>query len=131
MRYRPIAIPRSSHPCGALWVSALMGLAMTFASPRPVRAQVCGDVNNSGTVTTSDALNVLRFAVGQPVALTCSGDCATLEPRVTDLEDALASTQASLAQVQDLLAATTAAVAVVQALLAGVSRTDDAIVISG
>lgn len=31
----------------------------------------CGDVNASGTVTASDALEVLRAAVGQPVTLQC------------------------------------------------------------
>ncbi|HEY2773388.1 MAG TPA: DUF1566 domain-containing protein [Candidatus Binatia bacterium] len=32
---------------------------------------VCGDVNSSGKVTSSDALLVLKDAVGQPVALEC------------------------------------------------------------
>jgi len=31
----------------------------------------CGDVNDSGTVTSSDALSVLKFAVGQPVSIQC------------------------------------------------------------
>jgi hypothetical protein len=106
-------------------------MVATVALASGAGAQVCGDVNDSGTVTTSDALGVLRKAVGQPVSLVCSGDCVTLEPRVTDLEDALASTQASLAEVQDMLADATTAIAGLQDLLAGVSRTNDAIVISG
>lgn len=90
----------------------------------PARAQVCGDVNDSGSVTTGDALSVLRYAVGQEVDLICGGECATLEPRVDELEDALATTQQQLAQV-------TTALTSLQALLAGVSRTEDALVISG
>ena len=35
-------------------------------------APVCGDVDDSGSVTTSDALSVLKKAVGQSVALLCS-----------------------------------------------------------
>ncbi|HXC53151.1 MAG TPA: hypothetical protein VN634_19850 [Candidatus Limnocylindrales bacterium] len=34
-------------------------------------AALCGDVNSNGTVTSTDALSVLRKAVGQPLALTC------------------------------------------------------------
>src|SRR5690348_13081450 len=32
---------------------------------------LCGDVNTSGTVSSSDALLVLKNAVGQPVELEC------------------------------------------------------------
>jgi hypothetical protein len=117
--------------CSNAIAALAFGLALCGASATEARAQVCGDVNGSNTVTSGDALSVLKFAVGQDVALTCSGDCAALDPRVTDLEDALASTQTSLAEVQDLLAETTEALADVQALLAGVSRTDTALVISG
>jgi hypothetical protein len=35
-----------------------------------VSSQECGDVDNSGGVTASDALTVLNRAVGQPLALT-------------------------------------------------------------
>jgi hypothetical protein len=37
-----------------------------------VASQECGDVDNSGGVTASDALKVLNRAVGQPLALTCN-----------------------------------------------------------
>lgn len=37
-----------------------------------VAAQECGDVDNSGGVTASDALKVLNRAVGQPLSLTCN-----------------------------------------------------------
>jgi len=50
-----------------------------------VAAQECGDVDNSGGVTASDALKVLNRAVGQPLALTCncelgSGVAVTAQP---------------------------------------------------
>lgn len=92
-------------------------LAVTCALALPASAQMCGDVNDNGSVTTGDALSVLRYAVGQEVNLICDGECAVLDPRVTALEEALADAQAQLAQVQ--------------ALLEGVSRTDEALVISG
>ncbi len=40
---------------------------------------ICGDVNTSGTVTTADALSVLKRAVGQPVALQCPAAATPLE----------------------------------------------------
>ena len=47
-------------------LAALLGLcAEANAAP------VCGDVNNNSSVTSSDALLVLKSAVGQPVTLTC------------------------------------------------------------
>jgi hypothetical protein len=104
-------------------LSLLAILAVVSFVP-PASAQVCGDVNETNTVTTADALSVLKFAVGQPVSLVCGGECATLEPRVQELEETLASTQASLAELQDV-------VGDLQALLAGVSRTTDTIVFSG
>ena len=39
----------------------------------------CGDVNSSGTVTSSDALAVLRKSVGQPVDLQCASGATPLE----------------------------------------------------
>jgi hypothetical protein len=45
-------------------------MAEDIVLPQPI----CGDVNESLTVTSGDALLVLRSAVGQPVALQC-GDC--------------------------------------------------------
>lgn len=38
--------------------------------------QVCGDLDTNGSVSTSDALRLLRFAVGQPVSLQCPA-CTT------------------------------------------------------
>jgi hypothetical protein len=35
-------------------------------------SSVCGDVNNSGEVSSSDALSVLRYSVGQAVQLVCA-----------------------------------------------------------
>jgi hypothetical protein len=53
----------------------------------------CGDVDQSGSIATSDALRVLRSAVGQQVALTCQCDG---EGSGTCAED-LATCQAALA----------------------------------
>jgi hypothetical protein len=55
------------------------GVILCFAAPA-VAASICGDVNVSGDLTTSDALAVLRAAVGQPVDLQCP---ATASPVVT------------------------------------------------
>jgi hypothetical protein len=41
-------------------------------------AQECGDVDDSGSVSSSDALKVLRKAVGQPQTMSCS--CGEQEP---------------------------------------------------
>jgi len=49
-------------------------------------APVCGDVNASNSLSTSDALAVLRKAVGQPVDLDCSG----YEGQIAGCEAALA-----------------------------------------
>lgn len=53
---------------------------LTVAIAAPAGAQeVCGDVNDSGSVTTADALAVLRKAVGQSVNLQCPDASTTLE----------------------------------------------------
>jgi hypothetical protein len=56
----------------ALRSAAAAILVAAAASPAPAAAPVCGDVNDSGTVTSSDALLVLKDAVGQPVVLQCA-----------------------------------------------------------
>jgi hypothetical protein len=48
-------------------LSAVLGLATSASA----QEDVCGDVNDNGQVTTSDALAVLRKSVGQPVELLC------------------------------------------------------------
>lgn len=85
--------------------------------PAPPAGAQCGDVNGNDEVTTSDALGVLRVAVGQPVDLVCEGECTEIEPRVDTLETQLAAAMETIAALQDVLA--------------GVTRTEDAIVISG
>jgi hypothetical protein len=54
-------------------LSIVLGAGSAGAQP------ICGDVNDSGDVTTTDALSVLRAAVGQPVDLTCDA-CGSLCP---------------------------------------------------
>lgn len=69
------------RPCptaAALAVMTLLASAPVFA------ADVCGDVNESSSVSSTDALLVLKKAVGQPVALAC--------PAIDDLAACLAST---------------------------------------
>jgi len=108
----------------ALLTVLLAALSGAGSLAGPASAQTCGDVNESGTVTTSDALNVLKVAVGQDVELLCSGDCAELDPRVEELEVSLATALTALAGMQEQLED-------VSALLAGLSRTENALVLSG
>ncbi len=54
------------------WIGAATLLAALLVTVGGARAtDICGDVNGDGKVVASDALNVLRFAVGQDVGLTC------------------------------------------------------------
>lgn len=58
-------------------------------NPSIGHAQECGDVDGNSNVTSSDALKVLRKAVGQPVDLDCkTGDCIALEARLAQVEAA-------------------------------------------
>jgi hypothetical protein len=58
-------------------------LIVALAGPGNAADAICGDVNTSGDVTTSDALNVLRRAVGQEVP----GMFCGLETRFGDFDD--------------------------------------------
>lgn len=110
--------------------TSLLAIVLLIA-PQSGLAEVCGDVNANGSVTSADALNVLRFAVGQEVELVCTGECSAIEPRVSELETELESTQATLAAVEETLATATAALAGMEAILAGVTRSQNTIVMSG
>lgn len=70
---------------------AAAALAALLTGPASARAQVCGDVNEDNKVTATDAQKVLRAAVGQPVELICTDQCAALEARVAALEALLAN----------------------------------------
>lgn len=59
--------------------------------PAVLAAQQCGDVTNDGKLVASDALAVLRAAVGQDVELICEADCQELLPRVEAIEALLAN----------------------------------------
>lgn len=52
--------------CSSLVLAAALAVSATGAA-----AQICGDINESGDVTASDALSVLRSSVGQQVSLKC------------------------------------------------------------
>jgi hypothetical protein len=110
----PGRLPMRSILLTSFRLLASAGLVAAFAAPA---AAQCGDVNGSGSVTTSDALGVLRVAVGQAVELVCDGECAEVEPRVTELESQLADAMTAIGDLQ--------------ALLAGVTRSGNAIVVSG
>jgi len=51
------------------------GRSMQVPLALPIGEPVCGDVNCNTGVQASDALRILRVAVGQPVVLTCSSEC--------------------------------------------------------
>jgi len=53
-------------------ITAALLVGATLLASSAGAATECGDVNNSGTVTSSDAQAVLRNAVGQPVVLQCA-----------------------------------------------------------
>ena len=57
--------------------------AFVFTAESASAAPVCGDVNDTGSVTAADALAVLKKAVGQPIGLTCDqcGSSCVGDPR--------------------------------------------------
>ncbi len=67
-----------------------LAAALVCGALTPALAQVCGDVNADDKITTSDAQRVLKAAVGQPVELVCTDQCAQLETRLAALEALLA-----------------------------------------
>jgi hypothetical protein len=69
-----------------------MLLTASFLCPVTTLALECGDVDANGVVAASDALIVLRSAVGEPAEMTCEQPAGTLdlEARVTALEEILA-----------------------------------------
>ena len=89
-QYPPAAI-RSGHTFGGAVAtrmtttvkasaSRLVAFSLTMLLPVVSLASppVCGDVNQSGTVTASDALEVLKKAVQQPVDLVCPAPAGPL-----------------------------------------------------
>jgi predicted lipoprotein len=52
-------------------LGAIVALATTLALPAAALAFECGDLDNNGNIATSDALRLLRKAVGQNVTLQC------------------------------------------------------------
>lgn len=73
----------------ALMVTGCFVVSCGSALPA-LAAQQCGDVTNDGKLAASDALAVLKAAVGQGVTLTCEADCQLLLPRVEAVEQLLA-----------------------------------------
>jgi hypothetical protein len=79
---------RAMRDRSSLCVAAILSIGFLFSSTAS-HAQQCGDLDNSGGVFASDALLLLKKAVGQPVDLICAEDCAALEVRVAQLESLL------------------------------------------
>src|SRR3569832_696964 len=52
----------------------LLGGAVAFAQT----SEVCGDLDGNGSIVATDALRLLRFAVGQNVSIACPGIAAGL-----------------------------------------------------
>lgn len=76
---------------------AVMALTAGSASA----SSICGDVNDSGTVTASDALSVLKAAVGQAVELLCAPPGQLLKTGQTICYDAAGSEIACAGTAQD------------------------------
>ncbi|MFN2375084.1 MAG: DUF1566 domain-containing protein [Candidatus Binatia bacterium] len=66
-------IPTKTIAVGA--VTAALALTSAYADTAPI----CGDVNVNGQVQASDALLVLKKAVGQPVDLMCASSALLLK----------------------------------------------------
>ena len=64
------------------WCLAVLTGALIFLLATPVRAQDCGDLDYSGDVSATDALVVLKYAVGQPVDMHCCA-CVTTTTTTT------------------------------------------------
>ncbi len=60
-----------------LFLISLLLAPLFLLQPAAARSQQCGDVDCNGRITATDALRVLKKAVGLPVTLTCNGDCPT------------------------------------------------------
>jgi hypothetical protein len=65
------------HPTSNAMTAALLAAALALPAQAPA-APACGDLNGSGSVTSSDALLLLRSAVGQPASLQCAPPAQSL-----------------------------------------------------
>lgn len=84
---RKAAIPGSGR-APARTIFSVAALALLLGAG-PSRAEVlCGDVNDSGKLTSSDALSILRGAVGLEVDLLCE---PRAKPQVTGQTDSFGS----------------------------------------
>jgi hypothetical protein len=76
----------------ALTLMLLGSISMDL--PAADAQSICGDVNSDDQVTATDALGVLREAVGIGGNLACdTGECAALEARIAALETLVAAQQ--------------------------------------
>lgn len=68
---RPFPDEAGDFSMKARWMAATLLVSMVVVRSAAAADAVCGDVNQSGSVTTGDALAVLRKSVGQNVTLLC------------------------------------------------------------
>jgi len=61
-------------------LTAMVALGICLATARPAAAdtEVCGDLDGNGSTVSSDALLLLRFAIGQQVSIQCPAVSAVL-----------------------------------------------------
>jgi len=71
-------------------LATLALLSIAGAPAQAATAPVCGDVNSNGSISSSDALLVLKKGVGQAVTL----QCTAYDDRISQLESDLATCQA-------------------------------------
>ncbi|HEY2774820.1 MAG TPA: DUF1566 domain-containing protein [Candidatus Binatia bacterium] len=89
-----------------------LAILMTANSAFATLAAVCGDVNETGTITSSDALLVLKKGVGQNVSLSCAGydeEVAACQSNLTTCNEDLSATNADLSSCNENLSAANAA----------------------
>lgn len=85
------------------WGLSCAAVAALFVSPSNAAAagSTCADVNRSGTATTSDALLILRRAVGQDVAIDCPAPATPLRTGQTTCSNAAGAPQTCAGSRQD------------------------------
>jgi uncharacterized protein YkwD len=60
-------------------LSAILALLLVLAAQPAASTEICGDHDGNGSVATSDALRLLKNAVGQDVPLECPDMCVAPE----------------------------------------------------
>lgn len=85
---------------GAL-VGLIVALPLLFCSVS--RAAGCGDLDCSGTITATDALAVLRIAVGESLSSRCSASCQP-DPGVSTTTTSMSPPQTAILVISEIMA---------------------------